>query len=268
MTRRDRVLRSKGAKNVAIDRKIRRRSENQSRDFSGRVFWLTGLSGAGKTTIGEKLWSRLRQAGRPAIFLDGDRLRTTIADDLGHMAGDRRRSAMRNGRLCQLLSEQGIDVVCATISLFHDVQRWNREQIRGYCEIYLRVPMEEIERRNSKRIYARARGREITNVVGIDIAVEEPEAPDLVIENYGTLDADAAVDLIWERCVGCTGAVQPSARLGTKAETLEWVAPRLRHARVLPQIRFTVAQWRTAPRRVCAGIAASAMGKRSADRAQ
>ena len=235
----------------------------QSRDPSGRVFWLTGLSGAGKTTIGEKLWSRLRRAGRPAIFLDGDRLRTTIADDLGHLASDRRRSAMRNGRLCQLLSEQGIDVVCATISLFHEVQRWNREQICGYCEIYLRVPMEEIERRDPKRIYARARGREITNVVGIDIAAEEPESPDLVLENYGALDADAAVDLIWDRFVGRTSDgndPQRSTRIGTKGETLEWLAPRLRHARVLPQIRFTVAQWRTARKSVHARIAAAAWG--------
>src|SRR5580658_2984713 len=81
----------------------------------GRVFWITGLSGAGKTTLGRELWRRLRAAGRPVVFLDGDALRSAIAEDLGHDARDRRRSAMRNARLCRLLADQGSDVVCATI---------------------------------------------------------------------------------------------------------------------------------------------------------
>src|SRR5580658_10619623 len=97
----------------------------------GRVFWITGLSGAGKTTLGRELSSRLRVIGHPTVFLDGDALRSAIAEDLGHSADDRRRSAMRNARLCQLLAGQGADVVCATISLFHEVQRWNRENIPG-----------------------------------------------------------------------------------------------------------------------------------------
>jgi adenylylsulfate kinase-like enzyme len=174
---------------------------DQSAEVPGRVYWVTGLSGAGKTTVGERLWSRLRAAGRSAIFLDGDKLRSAIAEDLGHPIEDRRQSAMRNARLCRLLAEQGIDVVCATISMFHEVQQWNRAHIPGYFEIYLRVPMAEIERRDTKGIYYRARVGEAANVVGIDIAAEEPKAPDLVIDNHGSLDADAAVDLIWKYVV-------------------------------------------------------------------
>ena len=135
-------------------KKAERHPEAEYKASAGRVFWITGLSGAGKTTLGRELWGRLRAAGRPATFLDGDALRSVIAEDLGHSADDRRRSAMRNARLSRLLAEQGADVVCATISLFHEVHRWNRENIPGYREIYLRVPIDELRRRDSKGIYS------------------------------------------------------------------------------------------------------------------
>ena len=102
------------------------------------------------------------------------RSRAAIAEDLGHSATDRRRSAMRNARLCRLLAEQGTDVVCATISLFHEVQRWNRENIPGYREIYLRVPMDELRRRDSKGIIRRAQHGDARDIVGIDVPAEIP----------------------------------------------------------------------------------------------
>jgi glutamine kinase len=213
----------------------------------GRVFWITGLSGAGKTTLGQELWTRLRAAGREATFLDGDALRAAIAEDLDHSVSHRRRSAMRNARLCQLLAEQGGDVVCATISLFHEVQRWNRENIPGYREIYLRVPIDELRRRDRKGIYLRAQSGDTRDVVGLDVPAEFPEAPDLVLDNYGALDVAGAVDRIVAVCASSesAGAERP-ARIAfqTKAESLEALAPLVRSARVLPQVRFTVARWR------------------------
>jgi adenylylsulfate kinase-like enzyme/phosphohistidine swiveling domain-containing protein len=225
----------------------------------GHVFWITGLSGAGKTTVGAELWRRLRAAGRPAVLLDGDTLREVIADELGHGQNSRRKSAMRNARLCKLLSSQGQDVICATISLFHEVQQWNRANIALYREIYLRVPMDELQRRDAKGIYAAARRGELNDVVGLDVPAELPPEPDLTLDNFGALDCAAAVDRIWAECVARD---EPSARLprampfGTKAETLENLAPRLRTARVLPQVRITVAEWRADRVRALAKIAA------------
>ena len=216
---------------------------------SGRVFWITGLSGAGKTTLGEELVSRLRAAGRRVILLDGDALRAAIAEDLGHSAENRRKSAMRNARLCRLLAEQGHDVICATISLFHEVQRWNRENIPGYREIYLRVPIDELQRRDCKGIYAGAQRGDARDVVGLDVPAEVPEAPDLVLDNYGALDVATAVDHILAVCVNGNGAAsaQPAGHVAfkTKAESLEALAPLLRNGLVLPQVRFSVSDWRS-----------------------
>jgi len=229
----------------------------------GRVFWITGLSGAGKTTLGRELWNRLRATGREAIFLDGDDLRGVIAEDLGHDQDNRRRSAMRNARLCRLLAAQGKDVVCATISMFHEVQRWNRENIPGYREIYLRVPLDELRRRDSKGIYASVQSGQARDVVGIDVPAEAPEAPDLVLDNHGTLDVPTAVDRILAVCASGDGkAAQPApvVTFETKAQTLEALAPLLRTARILPQVRFSVRDWRSNPTSVLAAISAVPWG--------
>jgi glutamine kinase len=244
-------------------RKAGRQPETEHGVSPGRVFWITGLSGAGKTTLGRELWCRLRAAGRPVTFLDGDALRAAIAEDLDHSAVDRRRSAMRNARLCRMLADQGSDVVCATISLFHEVQRWNRENIPGYREIYLRVPIDELRRRDSKGLYARAQNGDALDVVGVDVLAETPEAPDLVLDNYGTLGVAEAVDRILAVCVRPDGAdAQPKSFVDfkTKAESLEALAPLLRNGRVLPQVRFSVGDWRSDPASVLAAVASAPWG--------
>jgi len=259
------------------------RRELSQRDFDseqgkspGRVFWITGLSGSGKTSVGRELCSRLRAVGHPVIFLDGDALRAAIAEDLGHSAENRRRSAMRNARLCRLLSEQGSDVVCATISLFHEVQRWNRENIPRYHEVYLRVPIDELRRRDTKGIYAAGQRGDLRDVVGIDMPAEFPQAPHLILDNYGELDVNSAVDLIFPESAGPNSksksqparGVRPadatelkySVAFKTKAESLEALAPLLRSGRVLPQVRFSVSEWRSDPAAVIAALAATPWG--------
>jgi phosphohistidine swiveling domain-containing protein len=155
---------------------------------------------------------------------------------------------MRNGMLCRMLAEQGIDIVCATISLFHDVQRWNRANIPRYSEIYVRVSWEELRRRDTKGIYSVASDGQKSNIVGLDIAAETPEAPDLILDNDGSLNSEDAVRLILDRVSGLererSSKNRNAVQFGTKAETLERLAPLLRSAAILPQVRFSVAEWR------------------------
>jgi glutamine kinase len=259
--RQDHYYRPVGLPLATSGKRVVRQSEGAEDSPSGkRVFWITGLSGAGKTTLGRELTTRLRAAGRPVVFLDGDTLRSVIAEDLDHNVEDRRRSAMRNARLCQLLAAQGSDVVCATISMFHEVQRWNRRHIPGYREIYLRVPINELRLRDSKGIYRAAEEGDLRNVVGVDVPAEVPETPDLILDNYGAVDVARAVDRILAVCDGQNGSgAARSKRLinfKTKAETLEALGPLLRKGLVLPQIRFSVGEWRLDADGVLAAISA------------
>lgn len=176
---------------------------------ASQVFWFTGLAGAGKSTIGRLFFERLRSRCPNAAFLDGDRLREVFGNDLGHTREERIASAMRNARLSKLLSDQGIHVVCTTISMFHSCQAWNREHIPGYREIHVRAPMAVLQARDPHGLYSRAQSGEIGNVVGIDIPAEEPERPDMVLDNDGTRTAGELADLAWNR-LGATLESAPS----------------------------------------------------------
>lgn len=156
------------------------------------VIWLTGLSGAGKTTIGVAVCRRLRERGLPTIFLDGDVMREMLGAQAAFTPDERRALAHTYGRICAEMARQGQIVVCSTISMFHSVRAWNRAHIPGYLEIYLRVPVEELQRRDPKGLYRRAPG----GMVGAHTPFEEPETPDLIIDNHGSLDPDAATRLV------------------------------------------------------------------------
>lgn len=145
----------------------------------GRVFWITGLSGAGKTTIGYLLYTKLKLRKNPIVFLDGDELRKIFGNDLGYSKEDRLKSAFRNSRLCKLLSDQEIDVICCTISMFDAIREWNRENIKNYFEIYLDVSLETLKDR--KNIYVENNN----DIVGINILAEIPKNPDIVLDNNG-----------------------------------------------------------------------------------
>ena len=151
----------------------------------GTVYWVTGLSGAGKTTIGHLLTIELRALGRNVVMLDGDTLREVYGNDLGHSAAERHQVAMRNSRLCHFLAEQGMDVVCCTISMFHDVRSWNREHIKNYREIYLRVSLQTLKARDQKGLYSGVERGDVTDVYGLDLTWEEPQRPDIAIDNNG-----------------------------------------------------------------------------------
>ncbi|WP_366515202.1 adenylyl-sulfate kinase [Paludibacterium sp.] len=152
----------------------------------GRVIWITGLSGAGKTTLAGALAVRLRACGEPVVLLDGDELREVFvavaATAQNHGRAGRLSLAMQYARLCRVIAAQGQVVVIATISLFREVHAWNRAHLPDYFEVYLNVPLEELRRRDPKGIYRRFDAGELTHVAGLDLPIDEPEDADWTVE--------------------------------------------------------------------------------------
>ena len=150
------------------------------------IVWITGLSGAGKSTLAKHLVDLLRARGETVVFLDGDELRevfgATVASEANHGREARLALAMQYAKLCRVLSSQGLTVVIATISLFREIHEWNRTNLPGYFEVYLQVPLEELRRRDPKKIYRRFDAGELKYVAGLDLPVDLPESPDMIIE--------------------------------------------------------------------------------------
>jgi len=162
------------------------------------VVWLIGLAGAGKTTVAREVFARLRQRKPNVVLLDGDDVRTIMGDDLGHSLEDRHRNAWRICRLCRYLDTQGIDVVCAILSIFGETQDWNRENLSRYFEVYIEVPLEVLRARDPKGLYSGALAGRIKNVVGIDLPFTPPHQADLVVNNGR---ADVTPDLLADQIV-------------------------------------------------------------------
>ena len=171
-----------------------------SENGRGATYWVTGLPGAGKTSIGKLLWQRLRSDGRFALFLDGDRLRGLLGDQFGFSRTDRLALAKRYALFCQELSNQGAEVICATVSMFEDVRRWNRGNLPNYREIYLRVPLEVLRERDQKGLYSAAASMTAYNVPGINQPFEEPRDPHIVIDNDGSSAPEEIAESLFRTC--------------------------------------------------------------------
>jgi len=143
------------------------------------VIWITGLSGAGKTSLARALARRFKPQIPEMVIIDGDDVRRLFGPSLGYREQDRYTQIRRIQAIARMLDGQGMVVVVAALYAHPDLLAWNRENFSSYFEVYLDAPLELVGERDSKGLYARAARGETANVVGFDIPWRAPENPDL-----------------------------------------------------------------------------------------
>jgi bifunctional enzyme CysN/CysC len=174
------------------DLSVSPKQRGELKGHEAAVLWFTGLSGAGKSTVANRLEQKLLALGCHTMMLDGDNVRHGLNRDLGFTDTDRVENIRRVGEVARLMTDAGIIVVCAFISPFRADRQMAREiaSPSAFIEVFVDTPIAECIRRDPKGLYARAQAGNIPNFTGIDSAYEPPEDPEIRLD---TLDHDPDV---------------------------------------------------------------------------
>lgn len=183
-------------KSVSLREKSKRNQHNPC------VIWLTGLSGSGKSTIGNALERRLFNLGLNTHMLDGDNFRMGLSSDLSFTDHDRKENIRRVGEVANLFVQSGTIVITAFISPYLECRRKARSTCtEKFLEVFLDPGLSVCESRDPKGLYTKARSGEIKNFTGIDAPYEEPDTqhPGVLRVDTGVLTVDECVDSIIEK---------------------------------------------------------------------
>jgi len=159
---------------------------SDGRQDNGLVIWLTGLSGAGKTTLAQALSARLTASSNRVETLDGDEVRENLSRGLGFSQQDRETNIRRIGFVARLLARNGVVVLGAAISPYRqsrgDVRRSIESEGLRFVEVFVRCPIETLIERDVKGLYAKALSGEVKQFTGISDPYEEPLAPEIIVD--------------------------------------------------------------------------------------
>jgi adenylyl-sulfate kinase len=158
----------------------------------GFVLWMTGLSGAGKTTIAKILEGELRSRGLKVERLDGDIIRQSLTRDLGFSKADRAANIERVTFVAKLLSRNGVACICSFISPYQSIRDKVRIETTGFLEVFIDAELESLIDRDVKGLYKKAIAGEIPNFTGISDPYEPPEVPDIYIKTEGSTPLECA----------------------------------------------------------------------------
>ena len=150
--------------------------------MKGFTIWFTGLSGSGKTTISQIVYSKLKQEGHKVEILDGDIIRTNLSKGLGFSKEGRDTNIKRVGFVCDLLTRNDVIAIAVCISPYKEIRDYNRKLIGNFVEVYTKCSLDECIKRDPKGNYKKALAGEIKNYTGIDDPYEEPENAEIILE--------------------------------------------------------------------------------------
>jgi adenylyl-sulfate kinase len=164
----------------------------------GFTLWFTGLSGAGKSTVSEKVYAKLKEAGAKVEMLDGDVVRTHLSKGLGFSKEDRDTNVRRIGFVCELLSRNGVIAIVAAISPYRAVREEVRASIGDFVEVYVHCPIEVLAKRDVKGLYKKALVGEIPSFTGVSDPYEPPASPEVSIDSSRE-EIDSSVEKVWSK---------------------------------------------------------------------
>lgn len=164
----------------------------------GFTLWLTGLSGAGKTTIAIALERELRARGARVERLDGDTVREGLTRDLGFSKEDRDKNIERVTFVAKLLSRNDVGVIASFISPYRAARDNVRRETTNFIEVYVDAPLETCAARDVKGLYAKAFAGELKEFTGVSDPYEAPEAPEITLHTHQeTIDESVAIVLAY-----------------------------------------------------------------------
>jgi adenylylsulfate kinase len=164
----------------------------------GFTLWFTGMSGAGKSTISERVYQRLKDMGARVELLDGDVVRTHLSKGLGFSKEDRDENIRRIGFVCELLSRNGVIALVAAISPYRAVREEVRAKIGNFVEVYVACPIEVLAERDVKGLYKKALAGEIQSFTGVSDPYEPPVNPEVAIDSSRESVNDS-VERVWAK---------------------------------------------------------------------
>jgi adenylyl-sulfate kinase len=172
---------------------------------TGFVLWLTGLSGAGKSTVAAKLAPALAERGHRVELLDGDEVRTNLCQGLGFSREDRDTNIARIGYVAGKLAKHGVAVLVAAISPYRQARDQVRAQVDNFVEVHVAAPVQTCAQRDPKGLYAKALSGQIKNFTGVSDPYEPPLAPELVLHTEAESVDDSVHHLLaWLQTNGLT----------------------------------------------------------------
>lgn len=160
------------------------------------VVWMTGLSGAGKTTLSQTIARRIKPRLPQLVCLDGDAVRAAFGHNLGYAESERIKQVRRLQAMAKLLAEQRLSVMVAVLYVNPTLLAWNRDHLPDYFEIHLNASLNLVRARDPKGLYAGAESGRIPDVVGVDIPYHPPSAPDLVLDADSGATPDQLADQV------------------------------------------------------------------------
>ncbi len=176
-------------------------------EHKGATIWMTGLSGAGKSTVANMLAKRLRAVGARVEILDGDVVRTNLSKGLGFSKEDRDTNIRRIGFVCNLLSRNGVFAIAAAISPYKAVRDEVRAAAGDFVEVFTDCPLETLVERDAKGLYKKALAGEIKNFTGVSDPYEPPESPEVRLDS-SQQTAEESTESVWQYLIGA-GLLKP-----------------------------------------------------------